>query len=235
MHFSKNIYKILSILLIIIFVSLVPVLVMRSIRINKIVCNSQYGLCDQDRLTNLELVKGKDLKRAKNYLDDLLANDLSINDYLVQYKIPSTIDVEINFKKPSFAIYDPSKGYYLVEKDGLIIGFSEKTDLPFIKVQKSNYNLGENLNEKHKFAIDTFSYLLYLYSIKEGTVENESLIVKNSEGVKVILPLEGDTLLLIGSLRLIFSRLNDGSEGIRMNDIREIDLRFKNPVLKQYE
>jgi len=37
---------------------------------------------------------------------------------------------------------------------------------------------------------------------------------------------------LVGGLRLIFSRLNDGSQGIRMEDIKEIDLRFKNPVLR---
>ncbi len=45
-------------------------------------------------------------------------------------------------------------------------------------------------------------------------------------------PLEGDIDTLVGSLRLIFSRLNDEGEGIRMEDIREIDLRFNNAVLR---
>ena len=44
--------------------------------------------------------------------------------------------------------------------------------------------------------------------------------------------LEGDIDVLAGSLRLIFSRLNDETTGIRMGDVSEIDLRFKNPVIR---
>ena len=55
------------------------------------------------------------------------------------------------------------------------------------------------------------------------------MIVKIAGGVKVIFPLEGDIDVLLGSLRLILSQLNNDEREIR---IGSIDLRFENPVLR---
>lgn len=209
---------------------------MKSIKINNVVCITQYGLCDENLLNELNLVKGRDLKNSKSYVENILKSDVAINDYLVQFKIPSTLDVEINLKKPKFAFFDLSNNkYYLLDKNGLIVDVVDYTNLPVVKINSLNLEIGQELSNKNKFALDILSYLNYLYSIDEGIIEKESLKVRSNEGVNIIFPLEGDIEFLIGGLRLIFSRLNQSSEGIRMNDIREIDLRFKNPVMRQYE
>lgn len=226
----------MSLVLIFIFLFLTPILVVKSIKITSVTCVTQYGQCGDSLLGELGLVKGRDLKSSKNYIENILKNDMAINDYLVQYKIPSTLDVEINLKKPKFSIFDlNSNKYYILDKNGLIIDLVDDSSLPVVKVDNLNMEVGQQLNNQNKFALDILNYLTYLYSIDEGIIENESFKVKNTEGVDIIFPLEGDLEFLIGGLRLIFSRLNDESEGIRMNDIREIDLRYSNPVLRQYE
>ena len=73
----------------------------------------------------------------------------------------------------------------------------------------------------------------FLYSINESIIENDYIKVKIKNYPQTLFSAEGDVDFLVGSIRLIFSRLNDEAEGIRMNEIREIDLRYKNPVLRK--
>lgn len=234
-HFkiSLNIFKILSILLIVIFIIFSPTALLKSIKINTITCQTQYGDCSNDLSNLLNLTVGRDLKFSKNYINDILANDISINDYLIKFKIPSSLEVEVNLKKPNIAIMATNGLYYLIDKDGLVVAAVAETELPYVTSQEFEYKIGNELDSKHKFAVNIFYYLNYLFSVKEAKIEADSLIVLSNEGIKVIFPLEGDAKVLVGSLKLIFSRLNDEAEGIRMNDISEIDLRFKNAILRK--
>lgn len=233
--FKLNIFKILSIFILITFIFVSPILIKTMIRINKVTCMTQYGPCGQDLQNKLDLVKSNDLKKSKEYISNLLNNDISVNNYLIQYKLTSELDVNINLKKPKFVIFDQSGKYYLIDEKGLVISMADQTNLPTIKIENQNIFLGKNIENSYVFALELLEYLSYLYSINEGVVQGHNMLVKNNEGVNIIFPLEGDIQLLIGSLRIIFSRLNDGTEGIRMEDIREIDLRYSNPVLRKYE
>lgn len=234
-HFkiSLNIFKILSILLILVFILLSPTALFKSIKINKINCQTQFGSCSEDLISLLNLTVGRDLKFSREYLNNILVNDISVNNFLIKYKIPSTIDVEVNLKKPNMAIKATNGLYYLLDKNGLIVAVVNETGLPYLLSQDLEYRVGSELDVKNKFAVNIYEYLIYLFSIKEAKVEADSLIVITNDGPKIIFPLEGDVKVLVGSLKLIFSRLNDGAEGIRMNDISEIDLRFKNAILRK--
>ena len=225
--FNLNIFKILSIILIIIFIISTPFAVKRLIKIDQVECVSQIGTCSYEfQLGNY--------KQVKDQIEKKLSNDVQVNSYLVQYKIPSTIKVEIDVKSPKNAIYSTSTGkYYLISEDGLVLSLTDTNSLPNIKVESLELEIGKEISEREKFAVEILNNLSFLYTINEGQLEKGSLKFVSQEGVNIIFPTEGDVSFLVGSLRLIFSRLNDETEGIRMNEIREIDLRYKNPVLRK--
>ena len=168
---------------------------------------------------------------TKKIIKQKLEKDVLINSYLIQYQIPNKLKIDINLKKPRYAIFNGNK-YFLIDKDGLIINESNETNLPTLKKDGDNLVVGEKINGKDKFALSIISGLTYLYSINSGNIINNELKVISNEGIMIRFPLEGDKDVLLGSLRLIFSRLNDGTKGIRIEDTKEIDLRFKNPVLR---
>ena len=141
--------------------------------------------------------------------------------------------IELNLKKPKYTIKDSlSSKFYLIDEDETVLEITEESNLPTIVKSRVDIKLGENINKKDKFSLEIVEKVAWLYSVKEGIIEKEELKLTLKEGVLVRFPLEGDVDSLVGGLRLIFSRLNDGSQGIRMEDIKEIDLRFKNPVLR---
>lgn len=224
-----NIFKALSILLIIIFVFLIPTIIQKLIKIEKIECESQYGKCDEVVTNSLQLTGN--YRDTKKIIEQRLEKDILVNSYLIQYQIPSKLKIDINLKKPKYAIFNSSK-YFLIDKDGLIIEESSETNLPTLNKENVNLVVGEKIEEKDKFALSIINGLTYLYSINSGNIINDELKVTSSEGIIIRFPLEGDKDVLLGSLRLIFSRLNDETKGIRIEDTKEIDLRFKNPVLR---
>lgn len=215
------------------FIFFTPTVILKTIKIEKVNCQTQYGNCSDELNSLLNLTVTRDLKFSREYIADVLVNDLSVNDFLIKYRMPSTIDVELNLKKPTTAIKDVNGLYYLVDKEGLIVAVTDETNLPYLSSQETEYKVGSQLSAKNEFAVNIYQYLIYLFSIKEAKIEQDRLVALTDEGVKVIFPLEGEAKVLIGSLRLIFSRLNDGAEGIRMNDISEIDLRYKNAILRK--
>ncbi len=218
-----NIFKVLSIVLIIIFIILIPTIIQKLIKINKIECSLEFQKCPY--------ISNGNYRDTKKQIEQQFKNDIQINNYLIQYKIPNTIKIDINLKKPKYAIFNGSK-YFLIDKDGLIIEESSETNLPTLNKENVNLVIGEKIGEKDKFALSIINGLAYLYSINSGNIINDELKVTSSEGIIIRFPLEGDKDVLLGSLRLIFSRLNDETKGIRIEDTKEIDLRFKNALLR---
>ncbi|KKP40699.1 hypothetical protein A2130_03930 [Candidatus Woesebacteria bacterium GWC2_33_12] len=223
-----NIFKILSILLVIIFLMFIPLIIQKSIKIQKIECKTQYGDCEGlgDRLQVIG-----NYKDVKNQIEQELNKNIQINNYLIQYKIPDILKIELNLKKPKYAIFDSQK-YYLLDKNGLILSDTNETNLPTLVVKNYQNKIGSNISDKELFSLKIIEKTAWLYSVKVGFLENNELKITLKEGVLVHFPLEGDIDTLVGSLRLVFSRLNDGSQGIKMSDIDEIDLRFKSVILR---
>lgn len=225
-----DVFKLLSLFLILIFILLIPIIIQKLIKIKTIECVTQYETCPDEFGFNLYL--GSDYKIAKREIEKSLNNNIQVNNYLLQYKIPSTIKIEINIKKPKYAIKDSNNNYYLVGSHGLVLNIKNESSLPLLIRDDAQYKISDNISATDRFALDLTEKVAWLYSTDSGRVEGKELKIVLNEGKIVRFPLEGDSDFLVGSLRLIFSRLNEEKEGIRMNDIQEIDLRFKNPVLR---
>lgn len=225
-----NIFKYLSVFLIIIFILSIPSVVKRLIQINKIECNSQFGSCTK----NYQL---GDYNYVKKQIENDLNNDIKVSSYLIQYKIPSTIKIDLSLKKTKHAIKNLANIYYLIDKDGVVLEISDKSDLPIL-INNVNYNAGQTISDKDKFAIKLLEKTRIINTVSSAEIKNNILEVIIENGILVKFPVVGDIDVLVGSLRLIFSRLNEQTQGTRMKDtatvldVKEIDLRFKNAILR---
>lgn len=228
MKIVKTLLIFLTLVTIVASILLVP----KQIKVDSITCNSQYGPCSEEIVNDLSGFIGLSLHEAKRKLDDVLQKQTLINDYSVQFKLPSVLHINVVEKKPQFSIYSFESGeYYLTDKDGYIIKIEKQNNLPFIKIQSFFGKPGEKIQDKYLFSLDITYRLFSSYQIKETEFSNDTLIAMMPEGIKVIFPTEGDKEVLMGALSMIMSRLNDSVKESKI-DISQIDLRFKNPVLK---
>lgn len=176
-------------------------------------------------VSNLETVLGKSLAEAKTTLKSILAKDLLIKDFSLQYKLPETLQIYILIKKPKFALWNQEeKKAVLVDEAGTVLTEVEATNLPKVIVSGKLLARGEKVNQKELFALELIAGLNYFYQVNEGVLFEQRLEVILPGGIRVIFPLTGDRQVLLASLKAVFSG--------KIDKIREIDLRFKNPVLK---
>lgn len=228
-----NYFKLFSMVLILVFIVLTPLIIKKLIIIKNINCTSQYGECPNTILNGVSYVSGWDLQSAKKEIEKNLKDNYLIYEYLIQYKIPSTLELDIVIKKPKYAVKQRnSPEFFLLDKEGVFLEQNRQSNLPFVIVENFNNSLGERVNDKLLFASKINFQFNWLYSVGVGEIKNDGFYTRLKEGVVVIFPLEGDVDSLIGAIRLIYSRLNESSNGIRMENVREIDLRFKNPVIR---
>lgn len=227
---NVDIFKYLSFLLIFLFILSTPLIIKKMIKINKIECTSQFGECSEELNSKLQLANNRDYYIAKNYIENELKKDISVENYLIQYKIPSTIKIDVTLKKPKYAIkYLDS--YFLVDKNGLVLSRSNTSTLPSFVGDKT-LNTGEYVVDSYKFALKILEKTTFLYDIQSAEIFDSEFKITRKDNIVLRFPVEGDVDFLIGSLRLIFSRLNEGAQGIKMEDVHEVDLRFQSPILR---
>ena len=209
--------------LLILILILFPFLVLpRLIKINKVICASQYGPCPEEIKTEAEGLTGKTLFEIKKELENKYGTDKKIQEFSFYYQIPQTVKINLVLKKAAFAIKNEgSEVFRLLTKDGEAIAEVNETNLPVL--------IGTDAN---LFALKLLNGLNYAYQIKTGEIKENSFFISLPEGITVIFPLEGDSDLLLGSLKLILSRLNDASVKSKIVKVLTIDLRYKNPIIR---
>jgi cell division septal protein FtsQ len=210
----------------------------RLLKIKEITCQSQFGPCNVEIQKTIDKVKngGKSLYDTKKELQTLLVSEILISDFSFQFKLPNILVINVIERKPKYAIRTKnSNSYALVDKEGYVVYFQEQTGLPILIVSEPPPNVGQKVSEKTFFALEILYSMFSSYQIREGIIEDESLVIELNQGPKVIFPLEGERDVLLGSLTLVLSRLNAGDEETKIENVSGasiIDLRFKNPVIK---
>ena len=196
----------------------------------KVDCASQYGSCPSDIVTILKQNQNKSLFAAKRNIKKLFSKNLTISEYAFQYRVPNTLLVNLVVKKPSFSVLDLSTSKHIfVDYDGNILEIGQSSVLPEVRVQNQISTLGSKVGQEILFALRLQKGVYDMYQTKQGSIDDNGLVVVLPSQIKVIFPLQGDVDLLLGSLRLIYSKLENSSE---ISKFSEIDLRFKNPVLR---
>ena len=197
---------------------------LKVIKIREIECASQYGLCPSAVNAQLDLYVGLNIRDAKKRIYEYIGKEGSIKEGKVVYKVPFQLMVYITEKKPGVALFMEGQDYIIVDPEGSVIGTSPTTDLPKLTVTQTGYT-----KDQLEFASNLYYEFSRLHPIEFSELGDKDMTVKIADGVKVIFPLEGDIDVLLGSLRLILSQLNNDEREIR---IGSIDLRFENPVLR---
>lgn len=196
------------------------------IKIKKIECKTQYGECPKSIYGDSKNIK--DIKKS-------LKSNFLVNNFTIQYQIPSILKVFVNIKKAEFIVYDQlANKYFSVDKDGLILNNENDSTLSLLTKKDFKGEIGTRISDKDLFFLNLIRKVNLLYGVNVGEYfsDGDYLSIKLKSGETVYFPSVGDVDVLIGGLRVIFSRLNDNDEGIKMDYVKEIDLRFKNPVLR---
>lgn len=196
----------------------------RIIKIQRVKCYSQYGICEEEIFLLFGNLSGQSLRDAKINIKEKLKQNLLVEKFALTFRLPGTLRVDVILKKAKFALVKKdSPGAVLLDKDGNVLQKSAKTNLPQVMTTGSLPAVGEKVAPEKLFALNLVYSLNFYYQVNSGEITKEGLVVKLSQGSEVIFPLAGDKEILLASLKLILSR----PEGAKL-----IDLRFKNPIIK---
>ena len=196
----------------------------------KVDCQSQYVQCPEEVLAEISQFNGKSITVAKNGIRKILRSDYLVSDYSIQFKLPNILHVELLVKKAAVAIGNNVGGpFILVDKDGLAIDSSPDSALPAIIITDNLPKVGQNIGTANLFALNLARGIYQMYQIRETSIQSGSLLVELPGQIRVIFPLDGDSDILLGSLRLIYSKIQSDGNPLKFS---QIDLRFKNPVLR---
>lgn len=200
----------------------------RRLKVEKIVCRSQFGPCSETLLQSLAKFRGVPAFEVIGSAKKTLSLDRKVSKFRVRYLFPETLAIDVVERKAEVALGKQGfDGYVLVDKDGYVLAVEKNTSLPIINVmdnQNINFLPGTKISDNLFFAEKLMKYIFTLYSVKLAVYYGDRVEAKLNSGQKVIFPISGDVEVLIGSLNLILSRGE-----IRMG---EIDLRYKNPVIR---
>lgn len=205
--------------------------VFKSIKVNKIICENQFGICRTSIKNQIANIKDKNIFEIYPKLNNLFKKDPAVLQYRIDFHLPLNIKVNAVERKPIAAFVLSNKTFALVDKDGVTTEKVSSTALP----QISSINLSTT---QVVYIANLVSELYTLYGVKSANVTEDGLVIDKLGGKKVYFPLDGDKDVLLGSLSLILSRLprlQEDSTIAEQGTIGIIDLRFKNPVLKENE
>lgn len=198
------------------------------IPIKSIGCASQFGPCSAEIEGKVKKYEGQNLYDAKRGISRELKAEDGVGKFTQHFKIPSVLGIYVIEKKSYIALTRQGLGkLYLFDAEGRFIEETESTNLPILVLEEGEVTT-DRLSARHTLAAKILHGLFSLYEVKVARVLTDSLEADITTSTKVIFPLEGDGEVLLGSLNLIFSRLNTTQENSRI----EIDLRYKNPVIR---
>ena len=207
----------------------------RNFKVAKIICVSQYGECIPGVREKLESFGECSYSACKRSIKAILASEPNINRYSYQLKNPTTIEVLVEERRPVFSLKGTNQKWSaLVDENGLVLEITESSELPSLTIDGPLPNPGQNVSVEILSGLELVMGVGKLHDIEVSKIENLYLRVYLKNGYKIIFPLGGDRDFLLGATVLILNELNkdEMSSKIEVGQLKTIDLRFKNPVLK---
>jgi len=218
----KKILKILLILLI--FAGLT--FAYKKLVLFSVECQSQYGPCDNDIISELEQYKGESIFTSYGKINNLLRSSNKVINFEIKFISPLKLFAHISQRKPSIAVIaNGDKNYHLYSQDGFLLSQVENTQLPTIEIQ--DYSVISEIQTK--FIIEMAHMLNQTYNINNIIVRDGGMEFEIPGSPKIIYPIQGDIDVLLGSLRFVLSQLNTQLGDFTMESV---DFRFRNPIIR---
>lgn len=211
-------------------------LIPRIFVVKEVTCKTQYGSCNPSVLEDVSKVLGQKLINSKGLITKALGNNPYVEKFFMTFKFPNRLDLFVIERKAKFAMVSASEdNLFLISQDGLILSSDKDArGYPLLISDDPITLIGEKVDSKTLFALEISLRLSKVVGVNKFTKQENILIVELKDGPRVLFPLEGDKTLLLGSFVLIYNELKKQSEDskIKINSVSEIDLRYKNPVLR---
>lgn len=227
--------KVIARIFIPVFVLSIFLYFINSIKIPEISCHSQYGDCSTYVKERLGGIKNCNYFSCKNYIDSALSDAWIVDEYTYRLKLPLKMEVNLIEKKPRFSIKNESGNHAVqIDSKGLVLDVREASSLPGFSFNEILPKPGENISGKNLFALELVYGASKIQEIDHAKREVNHLSIDMKDGLRILFPLEGDRDFILGSLALILNELKKSNSDTRIGEgqIKIVDLRFKNPVLK---
>lgn len=206
-------------------------------KIGAIECKNQYGECTESISQDLKKIEGTRLLGAKGRIKKTLFENFLIKNYSIQFQLPVGFVVHLVERKAKFALENTQEGKIaVIDNDGTVLTLGDSTTLPKISIVHPLPEPGMAVGNQDFFALKIFGDIVSLYKVKEAHLTDQGLNIVLSDGTQVMFPLEGEKKVLVGSLNFIMNQLKSeesDSTIVTKDESTYIDLRFKNPVIKE--
>ena len=203
------------------------------VKIRSIECVSQYGPCSKEVTESLNTFVGRPFPEAVNGVGEYFDSNASHQASRTYFKLPNRLVVSVLERKPAYAVKIKNQNLFaLVDLDGLVLRYVEKTALPHIEVA-TKPDVLERLQAGDLFALQLISQIQKSYEISQVS-KYEDRVEMTIDGYKVLLPIAGEAEIVLGALYTIFNQLNNPEFASIIGDrnLNVVDLRYKNPVLR---
>jgi hypothetical protein len=223
----KRISFFLGILLVLLFIAVAFLFKIRSVSCTTV----DHSRCPEKIQQLLDSLNGSRLFFSGKKLKTVLLNQPEVQSFSTRTSVLGDIMIELTLREAFVALKPESSSVYtLYTKDGVVVKETPETTLPVVVLK-------EQLSEKEIPFVATLGWnITGVLPVSDMSVEGGALKVTLRDHRIVYYPLSGDIDLLLGATLATFSQLNL-TEGKLIIDrqaveIHEIDLRFKNPVLR---
>lgn len=195
-----------------------------------IICKNQYGDCPEPVAGELGKFSGENLFKAGADVKKNLKSNYLVSDFSLQFRLPNILLVNLITKKASFALVNLASGAALIDSTGEVVALAKDTTLPKVIVNEELPKAGQKVSDSDLMALKLIEGVFEMYQVNSGQVQDGTLTVDLPAQIRVLFPLDGeDPRVLLGALRLIYTRVTSAEAAGKYS---EIDLRFKNPVIR---
>lgn len=199
------------------------------IRVN-VFCKTQFGACSEQMGAMVYAHNGENLIKAGRGITKTLKLNHLVSDFSLQFKLPNVLLVDILIKKPDFALFNSSVGESaLIDSSGIVLALEKETNLPEVEVGDNLPKPGEKVSDDELSALKIIAGVFDMYQVSKGRITEKSLVIDLPGQIRVLFPLGGDSQVLLGALRLIYAKVTSSELAGKYS---QIDLRFRNPVLR---
>lgn len=231
MRYVKNIKFIIIPITFIVIIFFLPHIII----INKIVCETPLGQCNQ-KLTELLLpAENLNLRDSRIYIDNALNHSTFAQKFIIHFNLPSTLKISLIERNPKYVIQSGVDKIAEVSKEGMILDYADSVVLPHLNTNLNLPPIGSPVEDKLIFALKIEGALANIYPVIKAYSNEDYLDIDLEGGISVLFPLEGDRDMLLGSFVLIYNELTKRVSGTKIDtsSYRVIDLRFTKPILKK--
>lgn len=203
------------------------------VKVGRVTCQSQLGECGEEVRKSLGKIVGQPLFVAKNTSIETLRVSPYVNDYSVSFKLPRTLFITVLERQAVWALV--TQGYSahaLIDANGRVISYRESAGLPSITIDKPLSGVGEVISKEYLNGLTLFAKTAMVNEVKKAVITGDSLSLELATGQTVIYSLSEESDVQAGALVLLLARLNSVSAEFTIDNVKTIDLRFANPVLK---